>query len=771
MKSNNFLRSTLRIARIELNTLFFSPVAWLVLVIFAFQVGMAFSNTMDNYIHSKVMGYGLYSVTSGLFSGMRGLFPSVVNYLYLYIPLVSMGLMSREFASGSIKLLYSSPISNPSIILGKYLAITIYGLSLMAILALYTIYAAIVIENFDAPQVLAGLLGIFLLLCTYSAIGLFMSTITSYQVVAGVGTLAVLAGLNYVGDIGQSTAFVRDITYWLSIKGRVYEFIEGMIPSEATIYFLTLIVFFIVLSIIKLNTDRAERNIKRAIVAYGSVVLMLLAVAFITSRPHCKFYYDATYTLSNTLAEESIDVVSKIDGPMTITTYVNILDDNAYNAVPRSIKHDFERFQKYTRFKPEITMKYVYYWADCGNEDLRSRYPGRTDAELADIVCQVSGLRFKDLLNKEQIDQIIDLAPEGYHFIRIVEYGEGQKTILRMFDDMERHPGEAEISAAFKCFVETSPRVAIISGHGDRTMANRGSRGYNLFTRNLTFRNSLINQGFDPLELNLEQEEIPADVAVIVISDLKTAFSAAEQARLDAYIARGGNMLVLSDVNRAENMNPLVKPLGIQFSNNILAAPVQDQDATLIPAVITERAAEIYPHFSRLRYYDHRVALTGSVDIQPISQDSTYKMIPLLVSASEGVWNECETTDFIEDSVVLNPAAGEKQGEFLLAAAFSRQVGDKEQRIVVVSDADCISNGGLTSQYWFSAANFSLINGAFRWMSYDQFPISTKHADPIDNDMSLGRGARTWNKLGAMGIFPGLLLLAGLLLIIKRQRG
>ena len=52
MKSNNFLRSTLRIARIELNTLFYSPVAWLVLVIFAFQVGMIFAGAMDHQIHA-----------------------------------------------------------------------------------------------------------------------------------------------------------------------------------------------------------------------------------------------------------------------------------------------------------------------------------------------------------------------------------------------------------------------------------------------------------------------------------------------------------------------------------------------------------------------------------------------------------------------------------------------------------------------------------------------------------------------------------------------
>ena len=771
MKSNHFLHSTLRIARIELNTMFYSPVAWLVLVIFAFQVGMSFSEVMDSYIHNKLMGYGGYAITGGLFSGMRGIFPPVTNYLYLYIPLISMGLMSREYASGSIKLLFSSPISNGSIILGKYLAIMAYGLTLTLILLGYVIYACFAVENLDLPFALTGVLGIFLLLCTYSAIGLFMSAITSYQVVAGVGTLAVLAALNYIGEIGQSTELIRDLTYWLSIRGRVYEFISGMNPSEAVIYFLALILFFLSLSVIKLNTDRAERNLRRRILTYGAVCVSLIAVALVSARPECKFYLDATRPDSNTLARESLDIMARLDAPMTITTYVNVLDQNAYSVMPVNRNTDLRRFEKYLRFKPEIKMKYVYYWADCGNDQLRERYPGRSDEELARIVCEANGMKFRKLLNKEQIDRMIDLAPEGYHIIRLVEYGDGQSTVLRMFDDIEKHPGEAEISAAFRRFLDPSPRVALITGHSDRTMDNPGDRGYNLFSHNLTFRNSLVNQGFTPEELNLAEQEIPEGIDIVVLADLKTPLSEVEQARLDAYIARGGNLYLLADMNRAEVMNPLAHMLGLEFGEDLLVQPTKDQDPTLLPAVIAESAAEIYPRFGKLRNYGYRMAVPGGVEIRPWGNDSTFRRIPLLVTDSEGVWNERETTDFIDDVPQFNPAAGERQGEYLLSVALTRRVGDKEQRIVVSGDADCISNSGLSAQYWFASSNFSLISGAFRWMSYDQFPVDTSHPDPIDNEIRPGKPARKWNKIAMMGIVPGLLLLAGIALIVKRQRG
>ena len=63
-----------------------------------------------------------------------------------------------------------------------------------------------------------------------------MSSITSYQVVAAMGTLAILAVLNFIGDVGQGIAFVRDITYWLSMSGRAYKFLAGMICSEDMLY-------------------------------------------------------------------------------------------------------------------------------------------------------------------------------------------------------------------------------------------------------------------------------------------------------------------------------------------------------------------------------------------------------------------------------------------------------------------------------------------------------------------------------------------------------
>ena len=122
-----------------------------------------------------------------------------------------MGLMSRtEINSGTIKLLYSSPIKVREIIFGKFLAMMVYNLALVGILAIIVVCRLFNIHAADTGLLISGLIGIYVLLCAYAAIGLFMSCLTSYQVVAALSTLVLLAALSYIGTVWQDIDFVRD---------------------------------------------------------------------------------------------------------------------------------------------------------------------------------------------------------------------------------------------------------------------------------------------------------------------------------------------------------------------------------------------------------------------------------------------------------------------------------------------------------------------------------------------------------------------------------
>ena len=533
-----------RIALAELQSLFYSPVAWLILIVFTIQCSFAFTGVVDANVVRKAMGYGVGNLTLDIYAGLHGFFKTLQEYLYLYIPLLTMGLMSGELSSGSIKLLYSSPVRNSQIILGKYLSMLVYGLVLIGIICVYVIYSAFVVKQLDVSMVLTGLLGIYLLICAYAAIGLFMSSITSYQVVAAMGTLAIFALLNVIKGIGQNIDFVREITYWLSINGRCNEFVRGMICSEDLLYFLIVIVLFLTLSILRLKAIRQKTPWKISLGKYIAVVIFAVVIGYFSARPSLKCFYDATRTKQQTLTENSQEILNMATGGLTMTTYVNCLDEFNWTGEPGNRLYDQRQFEQYTRFKPEIKMKYVYFYDKSQNERLYSLNPGLTDREIMVKLSVAQGLDTNMYLKPEELKQIIDLSSEDNHVVRVLERENGRKVFLRMFRDMWIYPSEAEVTAAIRQLVDDDlPVVGFLTGHGVRNSEKAGDRDYRYFVQERVYRRALINQGFAIENVNLE-DEIPEQVNILVVADMQTALSPEEMESLEKYIARGGNLII-----------------------------------------------------------------------------------------------------------------------------------------------------------------------------------------------------------------------------------
>lgn len=765
------LRSTIRIARIELNTMFFSPVAWLILVIFTFQVGFKYSGIIDEFIFQIMKGYQVGTISDRIFAGPYGLFTAINEYLYLYFPILTMGILSKEYNSGSIKLLYSSPISNTSIVVGKFLSMVVYSLSLMCVVFITVGFTALVIPNFEYQPVLTGSLGVFLLMLIYSAIGIFMSSLTSYQVVAAVGTLALLAFLNFVGDIGQDIDFVRNITYWLSLMGRNESFIGGLLPSEDLIYFIVVIIFFLVLTVLRLRQKRDKVSKQVVVLRYAGAVTVTLLLGYITSMPTMKLYYDATYNKRNTLSVESQEVMDKLKEKMTITTYVNILDSEYYTGLPRNYNYDQERFERYMRFNPRITLKYVYYYHKSPATDLTKRYPGKTDEEIAKIICKTNNLDFDRLLNPQEIDELIDLSGEAYQFVRIVDLEDGKKVVLRLFNDQQRHPGETEISGAFKQLVEPSIKVGFTVGHGERDINNYGEQGFYFFSKDKRFRESIINHGFVPYELDIENNDIPEDIKVLVISGLKEDLSDAALERVNDYLEKGGNAFILGDYLRQDNMNKLTESLGVKFSDGYVANQTNYFSPSIVINEIIENKDQTFPSYNSLKYWEYDIIMPTTLAIDYSAAEEKFEVLPILRTQSADAWIEYETTDFIDGVFEINPEAGEKAAYYTTMVALRRDVNGKQQRIMVAGDSDFIANAELTAnRSGVYAGNYGIITGAFRWFSYEEFPIRTARISRIDVGLNLGKDERKPVRNLFIAYLPGLLILLGIFTIFRRQR-
>lgn len=763
------MKTIYKLAKTELQTLFYSPVAWLIIIVFTFQAAMTFTDSFSTIIRSRDLGYSVNGITTWLFiSPWRGLLPPIQGYLYLYIPLLTMGLMSREFGSGSIKLLYSSPITNMQIILGKFLSMMIYGLILIGILFLFTLFACVNVKDFDLPAVLSGLLGLYLLICAYAAIGLFMSSLTSYQVVAAMLTLAMLAVLNYVNNLWQDIALIREITYWLAISGRADEFILGLICSEDVLYFVIVVILFLSLAIIRLQACRQKTPWMLVLMKYVSVIFLACLFGFFSSRPSLMAFYDATATKSNTLTPNSQNVIEKLEGGLTITTYVNALDEkDVWTAIPRRIKSDQERFRQYIRFKPEIKMEYVYYYDTITDPNQDARYPNMNTEQRARELMKHYDLDSSMYITPEEIREQIDLFPEGNRFVRLLERESGEKTFLRVYNDMMHHPSESEITAAFKRLVMKLPRVGFLVGHGERDINRSGDRDYNTFANDKSFRQALLNQGFDVEEISLT-EEIPADITILVVAELRSGLTSEEMTFLDQYIARGGNMLIMGEPKREKFMNPLLAKFGVSMTPGTLVRNTENYSPDLMALTPTPEACELVYWFDVMTLENRVVMMPGAAGLE-YDKSHGYKVIPLFVTDSL-VWNEMRTTDFVDDTVRLDPELGEIQKSYSTALALQRYVGNKEQRIMIYGDGDCISNSELLMRRrGFDSSNYSIITGSFFWLSNEEVPIDVRRPTPVDNEVYLSKKAMSIWRILILWIFPGIMLFSSLFLEIRRR--
>ena len=727
------------IARTELQMLFYSPVAWLLLVVFTVQAALLFTGSVEGFATSKEMGYDMSGYTSSLFaSPWGGVFPGIQGYLYFYIPLLTMGVVSRELSSGSIKLLYSSPVTNFQIIIGKYFAMMIYGAVMIGVLVLLGLCGLCVIKDFDWPMVLTGLLGLYLLLCAYAAIGVFMSSLTSYQIVAALGTLIVLMLLNMVGGWGQEIDFLRDITYWLAMGGRSDTFIAGMICSEDVLYFVVVICLFLALTVIRLNAVR--QKIRFAVTLGRNIVVIVAAclIGYFSSMPTLKAYYDATATKMNTLTPNSQDIVARLDGGMTITTYINVLDpDGGWFSSGHFLKPDEERFEQYLRFKPEMKLEYVYYYDTCVNPYLDKRFPGKTLREKMAEVCDSYGLDTNKFLTPEEIRARIDLSGEGNTFVRQIVRENGEKAWLRIYNDMQRFPSEREISAAFKRMVMKLPVVGFLTGHGERNYNHDKDRDYSSFANDKKFRYALMNQGFDVEYVTLDKP-VRDDINIMVIAESREPLTEAEDAVLQQYIDRGGNLFILGEPRRREVMNPLFAKFGFELMEGQLVTRDTNLQADVITARPTPEADSIAYDFGTMYRRGFVVAAEGVTGLRQIA-DAGYTVTELFKSDTVDSWNELETTDFIDDTVRLNPAIGEVERSYPTMVALSREVGGKEQRIILSGDADCISNGELAAgRRGVRSSNFSVITGGFFWLSDNEVPIDVRRPAMPDNKLFIG---------------------------------
>jgi ABC-2 type transport system permease protein len=187
---------------------------------------------------------------------IRGVMQNVTILVLFLMPMVTMRSYAEEKRSGTIELLLTSPLTDFQIVMGKFFgALALWGV----MLAVSLIHMALlfVYGNPEWKPILTAYLGLLLLGGCFIALGLFISSLTKNQIVAGMVTFAVFLLLWIIEWIGSfSGPTVDKLTTYLSIIGHFDDFSKGVIDTTHVIYYLSFITFGLFLTAKSVDSER-----------------------------------------------------------------------------------------------------------------------------------------------------------------------------------------------------------------------------------------------------------------------------------------------------------------------------------------------------------------------------------------------------------------------------------------------------------------------------------------------------------------------------------
>ncbi len=243
------------IASRELRNLFLSPLAWAILAVLQVIVAYLFLTQLDTYmtLQPRLAGVeGAPGVTDIVVAPLL----QTVGFLFMLIaPAITMRVFSDERRNRTLSLLLSAPVSMSDIVLGKFLGVTLFFLLLLVMLAAMplSLYAG---TSLDSGKLAAGLLGLTLLLASFAAIGVFMSSLTEQPVVAAISTFGLLLLLWIVDWSGNSKEQVSSLFAYLSLQTHLTSFLKGLFSTTDVVYYLLLTTLFLVLGVRRLDQQR-----------------------------------------------------------------------------------------------------------------------------------------------------------------------------------------------------------------------------------------------------------------------------------------------------------------------------------------------------------------------------------------------------------------------------------------------------------------------------------------------------------------------------------
>ena len=418
-----------------------------------------------------------------------------------------------------------------------------------------------------------------------------------------------------------------------------------------------------------------------------ALLLLLLGVLFILVNYLSSRHYmrkEMTAQHFTEMSEQTKKVLASLEKPVEVIVFYD-----PGHALYEPVR---DLLKEYAKLSPKLKVEYL----DPAQDPARAQMVvNELKIDSANLVIFKSEGKVKHLPETE-------LAEYDYEAMQL-----GQPPRLKAFK-----AEEAFTSAILNVTQSVSPRIWVVSGHGEKELAGTDPVGL------AEMKKTLEQQNMAPESVTLlDKSEIPADVKLVILAGPSHRLTDNELSLLDHYLAEaGGRLLAMIDPLTDTGLEPLLSKWGVTLGNDVVVDPAR-QLPFVSPANLFVVTYQHHPIVERMRTLATLFPLARSV--RPAAPPSENAAVSVLAETSEKGWGE---TKLDSEEFTFNEGV-DTQAPVSIAVAVEAK-NEPKTRLVVIGDSDFATNGQIAS-----AGNRDLLSGTVHWLA--------------DQDALIGIGSKT----------------------------
>lgn len=721
---------TLRaIVRREAAAFFHSAVAPVVLTGFLVAVGLFFTIFVFGYSDSSLAA--LQAPAAGNYLNLadhifRPLVSNTVFFMIFLLPALSMRLLAPDLRPGRRELVASWPVGDGTWIVGKWLGGTLSAVAMIVTGAAYIL----VVWTFGQPEpgpAFTAVLGQVLLAACLVAWGLLASSLVAHQIVAYFLAFMISVLLFIIGVFERFVPGIAAlVAHELSILTHFERFSLGVIASQDVLYFAGM-------TAIPLACAWAVHSGRRLPpgrrLGPWTPALMTIVVAVLVYLVGAQFErsWDLTGDQRRSLAPQSLQVLDQLDDLLAGKGDASPeKGGEGPSGADQVMVYGFFQKLDTARDVTEAILK------NCAQRSRSFRYE-ILDPEVEPDLFREFGLRTVRTL--------------------VVVVGDRRTTL-------EQPDESALLSAVYRLASGRLSRLMFLGGHGEHLLDSNERPGY------ASCALALSDQGYGvrPLEL-AGGARVPDACDVLVIAGPRLDPAPGETAAIDAFLARGGSVLMLTDPPTPAGWAAWLQSWRLVPTGEVLI----DADRQLATQGLGPRTVALVDTYS---HHEIVHSLHGLVTMFPLAQpllrtegnDPTLFGGPLLTTGDRS-WGETDPNTMFTGRPEFDPAS-DRRGPLPFGWVLeARRGGDRHGRLVVIGNSEFLNNATFNQ-----GANRDLLLNAVGWLAREQALIQVRGRDPLSQPVVLSTAQKEAYGWGAILGWPLLVGSLALGLMLRRRR-